>query len=320
MKKIISLLSALLIAACSVGTVVYADEEIDKIAEEEFAEFLDSCSGDKAVFISDNWKLVFIQEDGVISQHFFMGHAPVLYIYPTESLEELRESIANIISTQNFYADKINNRIELKTARVTSEFEEYSILLEKLKALECVSEIYESSVYSPQQFGIENMFLLSNIAEQEMENEYGILGIERDDYSDNDLKLEFGDVYNYCYRVNKAYWSNPEQFDALKKLSESDIEVTYYVIIPETNYTPITNLIYSSQKTDAIYGDTDTDEEVNLSDLTLLSQYILKDVELNKQQKANADVNADGEVNLQDLALLKQYVMNDNVQFGADIK
>lgn len=68
------------------------------------------------------------------------------------------------------------------------------------------------------------------------------------------------------------------------------------------------------------YGDLDADTSVSLSDLTMLSQYLLGDIKLVDDQLKRADVNVDGEVNLQDLALLKQYVMNDNVQFGADIK
>jgi len=68
------------------------------------------------------------------------------------------------------------------------------------------------------------------------------------------------------------------------------------------------------------YGNVDNNEEVDISDLTLVSQYLLGDIELNLRQQINADVNADDEVNLQDLALLKQYVMNDNVQLGVVIK
>ena len=68
------------------------------------------------------------------------------------------------------------------------------------------------------------------------------------------------------------------------------------------------------------YGDIDSNATVDLSDLTMISQYILKDIELSADQIKCADVNADDEVNLQDLALMKQYVMNDNVKLGVAIK
>ena len=73
-------------------------------------------------------------------------------------------------------------------------------------------------------------------------------------------------------------------------------------------------------KSNIKYGNIDGNDSVDLSDLTMISQYTLKDIELTVDQIRCADVNADGEVNLQDLALLKQYVMNDNVQLGVDIK
>lgn len=63
-------------------------------------------------------------------------------------------------------------------------------------------------------------------------------------------------------------------------------------------------------------GDIDGNQTVDLSDLTKLSQYLLRDIELEDDQINRSDVNADDEVNLQDLALLKQFVMNDDVQLG----
>jgi len=64
------------------------------------------------------------------------------------------------------------------------------------------------------------------------------------------------------------------------------------------------------------YGDLDANKVVDLSDLTILSQYLLKDIELEADQIKCADVNSDEDVNLQDLTLMKQYVMNDDVKLG----
>ena len=78
--------------------------------------------------------------------------------------------------------------------------------------------------------------------------------------------------------------------------------------------------VYSYNINPAEYGDIDRNSSIDLTDLTILSQQVLKDLDLPDFLLKNADTNADGEVNLQDLALLKQYVMNDNVQLGAVIK
>lgn len=70
----------------------------------------------------------------------------------------------------------------------------------------------------------------------------------------------------------------------------------------------------------AVYGDVDTDGVIDLSDLTMISHYMLMDIELNEQQKRNADVNADGEIAVNDMALLKQYILREDVKFGAEKK
>lgn len=87
----------------------------------------------------------------------------------------------------------------------------------------------------------------------------------------------------------------------------TDSIVSLYLSSPEENHT---------QASKREYGDIDGNESVDLSDLTMMSQYLLKDIELTADKIKCADVNADNEINLQDLALLKQYVMNDNVKLG----
>ena len=91
----------------------------------------------------------------------------------------------------------------------------------------------------------------------------------------------------------------------------TDSIVSLYLSSLEENHT---------QASERKYGDIDENDSVDLSDLTMMSQYLLKDIEFDADQIACADVNLDDEINLQDLALMKQYVMNDNVQFGAVIK
>ena len=65
-----------------------------------------------------------------------------------------------------------------------------------------------------------------------------------------------------------------------------------------------------------VYGDIDGSGEIDLSDLTLLSMYLLKDAELDAAALEAADVHNDGSVDVSDIALLKQFVMNDNVKLG----
>lgn len=63
-------------------------------------------------------------------------------------------------------------------------------------------------------------------------------------------------------------------------------------------------------------GDFNADGETDLTDLTLLSLYLLGDSDFNEVQLSLADVNADGSIDVADLAHYKQFVSKDNVVLG----
>lgn len=65
-----------------------------------------------------------------------------------------------------------------------------------------------------------------------------------------------------------------------------------------------------------IYGDVNGDLNVDLSDLTKLSQYLLRDIEMTGFEITAGDVTGDGITDISDVALLKQFVMNDKVVLG----
>ena len=64
------------------------------------------------------------------------------------------------------------------------------------------------------------------------------------------------------------------------------------------------------------YGDINSDGEKDLSDLTLLSLYLLGDSKLTGNSLKAADVDGDGDVKLTDLAHFKQYICKDPVVLG----
>lgn len=85
---------------------------------------------------------------------------------------------------------------------------------------------------------------------------------------------------------------------------------------PATTPKPVETTPSSNNSEKDIYGDVNLDGIIDLSDLTALSQYLLKDIALEGLGLKAADVNADNDVNVSDLALLKQFVMNDKVTLG----
>ncbi|MBE6853464.1 MAG: glycoside hydrolase [Ruminococcus sp.] len=60
---------------------------------------------------------------------------------------------------------------------------------------------------------------------------------------------------------------------------------------------------------DAYYGDLDHNGKVDITDLSLLSQYLLKEIEFDADDTIRADVTGDSKVNMSDLAHLKRYVV-----------
>ncbi len=69
-----------------------------------------------------------------------------------------------------------------------------------------------------------------------------------------------------------------------------------------------------------MYGDLDGNRKVDITDLTILSQYLIGDMSLSDALISAADVNGSGEINLADLAHLKQYIMKDKVVLGPQPK
>lgn len=67
------------------------------------------------------------------------------------------------------------------------------------------------------------------------------------------------------------------------------------------------------QSTEYILGDINDDKNVDLTDLTYLSLYLLGDIEFDDRQYASADYQTDGVVNLADLATFKEAIVNDVV-------
>ena len=59
-----------------------------------------------------------------------------------------------------------------------------------------------------------------------------------------------------------------------------------------------------------------SDNKVDLTDLTMLSLYLLGDRQFNDTQLKSADVSYDGSVDIGDLAYLKQYVCQESVILG----
>ncbi|MDO5560289.1 MAG: endo-1,4-beta-xylanase [Oscillospiraceae bacterium] len=90
--------------------------------------------------------------------------------------------------------------------------------------------------------------------------------------------------------------------------SEPAVTTTVSAAEPENTQTSVTPI--------RIYGDLNNDSVVELTDLTLMSLYVLGDIKLDEETLKYADVTDDTKVNLADLSHLKQYICMEKVILG----
>ena len=128
----------------------------------------------------------------------------------------------------------------------------------------------------------------------------------------SECKFDFPD--SYVIGQNSIHVSYISEFGTVFKGNDIEITVNYYdnTINNKVNSTNDT----AEGESAPAYGELNGDGVVDLTDLSELSFYLLRDKDLDEAQKLCADVDADGEISVSDLALMKQYIMGASVKFG----
>lgn len=88
---------------------------------------------------------------------------------------------------------------------------------------------------------------------------------------------------------------------------------TYNKSVGQSNAESESDMLRSVMPPD-VSGDVDRNGKVDVSDLLLISLYLLGEKEFDGAEKRFADCNGDGCADIADLAHIKQYVMKDNVE------
>ena len=120
--------------------------------------------------------------------------------------------------------------------------------------------------------------------------------------------------FDFEERMDKMYIDSSEPVTTHQTTTVSAVTTSSHTVTttgaPETTYEEVKKVIY---------GDVNNNSNVDITDLTILSQYLLQDVSFDQNQLYAADVTGDGDVNLGDLAHLKQYIMKENIILGPDM-
>ncbi|MBR3023682.1 MAG: dockerin type I repeat-containing protein, partial [Oscillospiraceae bacterium] len=84
--------------------------------------------------------------------------------------------------------------------------------------------------------------------------------------------------------------------------------------------TPTADPTAKNTSGEIIYGDVNSDGKVDVTDLSLLSLYLLDKTGIKGDGLKAADVNGDGSVALTDLATLRQFISKKITKLGPDKK
>ncbi|MDO5558008.1 MAG: GDSL-type esterase/lipase family protein [Oscillospiraceae bacterium] len=111
---------------------------------------------------------------------------------------------------------------------------------------------------------------------------------------------------------------NREGAKVLANLVAKDVKFGEQSGQPEVTTTPQTTEPPQTSTTppapDEYYGDADGNQIVNMTDLTMLSQYLIGDRSLSEDVLIRLDLNSDGKCQLADMSILKQYICMEKVE------
>ncbi|MBQ8208724.1 MAG: hypothetical protein IJZ89_08330 [Clostridia bacterium] len=123
--------------------------------------------------------------------------------------------------------------------------------------------------------------------------------------------IYFSSLLTVNEKTNAVIRSGADSKYAITYLSSASYSINDDVTA--TFYENSSKIVFTS-KTNFIYGDTNSDGEVDSKDAVLLAQHLAKwNVELNKEA---SDTNADGEVDSKDAVLLAQFLAKWAVELG----
>ncbi|MDO5560899.1 MAG: dockerin type I repeat-containing protein [Oscillospiraceae bacterium] len=253
-------------------------------------------------------------------------------VYQGDDIEKLRADFPDIDITAIYNDIKFNcgslsnncccvNKADdlsyynLNTDEMTQE--EYSDLYADLLVSDYAENIYVAQFVSQRDIEIMDISFMLESDTEPVKEEFS--GLESFTYEDN------GDG---TYKVEASIGLDTNIYQALRSIDlnsdVSDVQYNYIwdmeYIMPEWCYL-VPAVMYEINvpgvnKAALVYGDTDLNGVADMSDLTLLSQYLLGDKKLDEKGMLCADVTGDNDVSLADLSHFKQYIGKENVKLG----
>ena len=120
---------------------------------------------------------------------------------------------------------------------------------------------------------------------------------------------EITDVTETTAETTPATETTTEVTDITEITTETDVTVT--TVTSETiAITEITQPVTETTGTIAVIpGDINNDENISLTDLTILNKYLIKKYEMNTDEYIRADISQDGYINIFDSILIRRTIL-----------
>lgn len=237
--------------------------------------------------------------------------------------------ILTIKSESELPEEEINQKIQpYKIVRGECDEKEFEYTL-KIKDMKRRKDIFDILVSynqvnqleeSSEIMSVSNCFMFAPKIKSDLEmddaaenfGKFGLVIEKCDSDTDGDAK------YRYTASVKRFMGENikdNQYFEELKAFVSDpnvDLDICYFVDKPDSQrYSAV---IYQSRTAYDLSGDIYEDGKLDITDLSMLSLYLIGDLLLSENQKINADFNNDGVVNLCDLAVLKQCLSGMDVR------
>jgi len=251
----------------------------------------------KIIVVAENECIQMINEDGstYISTMPFINN-----IFTIDELPQTSEEITKLVDKTNHSVFRVNGDDEhLFYVRVkydnTPYYDEYGRLTNVTTK---ISERY----FVEKEVDLKNPTLKIDLAKNEVR-----------DYITDEVIRTFDNTLTFYNQStdsngNKTYFEYTYYKDRQMLKSPAVANVTHDSLMKDC-------VVYSGESSDMI-GDFDNSGLVDLTDLTILSLYMIGDTTFSDKQIAKADCNSDGKTDLADLAHLKQYIIRDDVKLG----
>ena len=215
-----------------------------------------------------------------------------------QELEKYSVELSRSKDDENIYETSEIHDLTLKKeiAEILSKFEHVN-RIDETSEVSLISEGFVAYVYTE-----------SDLEKDQLIEKYSKYGLEIKNIKEND---DGNKKYIYYFKFSQFIGTGISDVEYQKRLNEllddRDIKIDFAFYAETSDSNQYSKTIYQACSSDKNF-DINDDGKSDVTDLSMLSLYLIGDLTLNDNQLITADIDSDGTVTLADLARLQQYL------------